>query len=99
MLQRYPMVWQGMLALKNDQSYVQMHFVSGSKDLPEQALPRAICNQALPLRISQRMRLEQPNLEGVTKRMIVSYRNKLINSKLVLTTKRISKRSSFQSKK
>ncbi|KAK7093999.1 hypothetical protein V1264_007676 [Littorina saxatilis] len=69
-LGRYPMVWQGMLALKNDQSYVQMHFVSGSKDLPEQALPRAICNQALPLRISQRMRLEQPNLEGVTKRMI-----------------------------
>ncbi|XP_070174292.1 uncharacterized protein [Littorina saxatilis] len=68
-LGRYPRVWQGMLALKNDQSYVQMHFVSGSKDLPEQALPRAICNQALPFRISQRMHLEQPNLEGVTKRM------------------------------
>ena len=67
------MVWQGMLALKNDQSYVQMHFVSGSKDLPDQALPQVVFSgQALPLRISQRMRLEPPNLEGVTKRMIVS---------------------------
>ena len=73
LLQRYPMVWQGMLALKNDQSYVQMHFVSGSKDLPDQALPQVVFSgQALPLRISQRMRLEPPNLEGVTKRMIVS---------------------------
>lgn len=73
LLQRYPMVWQGMLALKNDQSYVQMHFVSRSKDLPDQALPQVVFSgQALPLRISQRMRLEPPNLEGVTKRMIVS---------------------------
>lgn len=70
-LGRYPMMWQGMLALKNDQSYVQMHFVSGSKDLPHQALPRDLFQgQCLPLRISQRMRLETANLEGVTKRMI-----------------------------
>ena len=72
--QRYPLVWQGMLALKNDQSYVQMHFVSGSMDLPTMALPsQTVYNgQTLPLRISQRMRLEPSNLEGVTKRMIVS---------------------------
>lgn len=69
------MVWQGMLALKNDHSFVQMHFVSGSRDLPDQALPQPlISGAALPLRISQRMRLETPNLEGVTKRMIVSKR-------------------------
>nr|KAG5695327.1 hypothetical protein BaRGS_006551 [Batillaria attramentaria] len=70
-LGRYQMVWQGMLALKNDHSYVQMHFVSGSRDLPDQALPQPVIGgAALPLRISQRMRLETPNLEGVTKRMI-----------------------------
>lgn len=70
-LGRYAMVWQGMLALKNDHSYVQMHFVSGSRDLPDQALPQPVIGgAALPLRISQRMRLETPNLEGVTKRMI-----------------------------
>lgn len=72
-LQRYPLVWSGMLALKNDQSHVQMHFVSGSRELPDQALPQPLISGAsLPLRISQRMRLETPNLEGVTKRMIVS---------------------------
>ncbi|XP_025083037.1 protein split ends-like isoform X2 [Pomacea canaliculata] len=70
-LGRYPLVWSGMLALKNDQSHVQMHFVSGSRELPDQALPQPLISGAsLPLRISQRMRLETPNLEGVTKRMI-----------------------------
>ncbi|BFZ23307.1 hypothetical protein BsWGS_26345 [Bradybaena similaris] len=69
-LQRYPVMWQGALALKNDNSYVQMHFIAGNRRLPNQALPQPMQNGALPpLRISQRMRLEHAQLEGVTKRM------------------------------
>lgn len=74
LLQRYPVMWQGMLALKNDNSYVQMHFIAGNRQLPKQALPQPIpnSNALSPLRISQRMRLEQTQLEGVAKRMLVS---------------------------
>ncbi|XP_059158744.1 uncharacterized protein LOC131942822 isoform X2 [Physella acuta] len=69
-LQHYPVMWQGALALKNDNSYVQMHFVAGNRRLPNLALPQPMQNGALPpLRISQRMRLEQAQLEGVAKRM------------------------------
>lgn len=79
------MMWQGMLALKNDQSFVQMHFVSGSKDLPHQALPQAVFQgQCLPLRISQRMRMETANLDGVTKRMIVSARSHFFSTPLLV---------------
>ena len=71
-LQRFPVMWQGILALKNDQSYVQMHFIAGNRRLPNQALPQPMPNGSLnPLRIAQRMRLEHTQLDGVAKRMQV----------------------------
>ncbi|GFO42532.1 msx2-interacting protein [Plakobranchus ocellatus] len=69
-LQRFPVMWQGGLALKNESSYVQMHFIAGNRRLPSQALPQPLPNGGLPpLRISQRMRLEHSQLDGVAKRM------------------------------
>ena len=70
--QRFPVMWQGGLALKNESSYVQMHFIAGNRRLPSQALPQPLPNGVLPpLRISQRMRLEHSQLDGVAKRMQV----------------------------
>lgn len=70
--QKYPIVWQGLLALKNDTAAVQLHFVSGNNVLAHRSLPAP--EGGPPLRIAQRMRLEAPQLEGVTRRMMVRIR-------------------------
>lgn len=71
LLQRYPVMWQGLLALKNDQAAVQMHFVYGSRDVAEKSLPRNIDGSTPPLRIAQRMRLEPAQINGVGQKMQV----------------------------
>jgi hypothetical protein len=72
LLQRYPVVWQGLLALKNDQAAVQMHFISGSPTLAQASLPKTVTEGATAsVKISQRMRLEQTQLEGVARKMQV----------------------------
>lgn len=68
--QKYPIVWQGLLALKNDTAAVQLHFVSGNNVLAHRSLPPP--EGAPLLRIAQRMRLEASQLEGVARRMTVS---------------------------
>ncbi|XP_076358509.1 LOW QUALITY PROTEIN: uncharacterized protein LOC143251056 [Tachypleus tridentatus] len=69
LLQRYPVMWQGLLALKNDQAAVQMHFVSGNPLIARASLPPMTEGGTPPLRIAQRMRLEQNQLEGVARKM------------------------------
>lgn len=71
LLQRYPVMWQGLLALKTDQAAVQMHFVFGNPSVARASLPRNSDGSTPPLRIAQRMRLEQTQLEGVAKKMQV----------------------------
>lgn len=71
LLLRYPVMWQGLLALKNDQAAVQMHFVYGSRDVAEKSLPRNIDGSTPPLRIAQRMRLEPAQIDGVARKMQV----------------------------
>ncbi|XP_051517986.1 msx2-interacting protein isoform X2 [Myxocyprinus asiaticus] len=69
LLTKYPIIWQGHLALKNDTAAVQLHFVSGNNVLAHRSLPPP---EAGPfLRIAQRMRLEASQLEGVARRMTV----------------------------
>ncbi|GFQ97688.1 protein split ends [Trichonephila clavata] len=68
LVQRYPVVWQGILALKNDQAAVQMHFVSGNPGIARASLPTYDVDPS-PLRIAQRMRLEPLQLEGVKKKI------------------------------
>uniref|UniRef100_A0A8B9LRU5 Msx2-interacting protein n=1 Tax=Astyanax mexicanus TaxID=7994 RepID=A0A8B9LRU5_ASTMX len=69
LLKKYPIVWQGHLALKNDSAAVQLHFVSGNNVLAHRSLPPP--EGGPPLRIAQRMRLEASQLEGVARRMTV----------------------------
>jgi len=65
-------MWQGLLALKNDQAAVQMHFVFGNPLVARESLPCNSDGSTPPLRIAQRMRLEQTQLEGVARKMQVS---------------------------
>ncbi|XP_041744458.2 msx2-interacting protein isoform X5 [Coregonus clupeaformis] len=67
LLTKYPIVWQGLLALKNDQAAVQLHFVCGNKGLALRSLP--LPEGGALLRIVQRMRLEASQLDGVARRM------------------------------
>ncbi|XP_028301659.1 msx2-interacting protein isoform X2 [Gouania willdenowi] len=67
LLTKYPIVWQGLLALKNDTAAVQLHFVCGNKVLAHRSLP--LQEGGALLRIVQRMRLEAPQLESVARRM------------------------------
>lgn len=74
LLQRYPVMWQGLLALKNDQAAVQMHFVFGNPNVARDSLPCNSDGSTPPLRIAQRMRLEQTQVEGVARKMQVCTR-------------------------
>lgn len=69
LLQRYPIMWQGLMALKNDHAVVQMHFISGNPHVARGSLPMSPDGLTLPLRIAQRMRLEQQQLEGVMRKI------------------------------
>ncbi|KAM6925611.1 LOW QUALITY PROTEIN: msx2-interacting protein [Xenentodon cancila] len=69
LLKKYPIVWQGLLALKNDQAAVQLHFVSGNTVLAQRSLPPLEGGSLL--RIVQRMRLEASQLDSVARRMTV----------------------------
>lgn len=73
LLQRYPLMWQGLLALKTDQAAVQMHFVHGNPAIATDSLPCNSDGSTPPMRIAQRMRLEQTQLEGVARKMQVSH--------------------------
>ncbi|XP_060522030.1 protein split ends isoform X2 [Cylas formicarius] len=69
LLKHYPLMWQGLLALKNDQAAVQMYSVSGNDDVAKCSLPKNPDESTPPLRIFQRMRLEPPQVEGVARKM------------------------------
>jgi hypothetical protein len=69
LLQRYPVMWQGLLALKNDQAAVQMHFVYGNRQVAQDSLPCNSDGTTPPLRIAQRMRLEPAQIDGVARKM------------------------------
>ncbi|KAG8191484.1 hypothetical protein JTE90_020732 [Oedothorax gibbosus] len=71
LLQNHPVIWQGLLALKNDQAAVQMHYVSGNAVIAKQSLPPLIheSGETGLLRIAQRMRLEAMQIEGVRKKL------------------------------
>jgi hypothetical protein len=69
LLRRYPVMWQGHLTLKNESAAVQLHFLSGNVQLAKSSLPGLGEGQSPALRIAQRMRLEQTQLEGVQRRM------------------------------
>lgn len=40
LLERYKILWQGLLCLKNDSATVQLHFVTGNSQMADKSLPR-----------------------------------------------------------
>lgn len=72
LLDKYPLMWQGLLALKTEQAAVQMHFVHGNKKIAKASLPFNADRTTPPLRIAQRMRLEPSQIDGVARKMMVS---------------------------
>ena len=64
-LAAYPICWSGTLGLKNDMANVRMHYVSGNRDLAKASLP----DTGSTLKIVQRMRLEDSQLDGVARKM------------------------------
>lgn len=71
LLEVYPLMWQGILALKGEQAAVQMHFVFGNKKIAKASLPVNADHTTPPLRIAQRMRMEPSQIEGVARKMQV----------------------------
>lgn len=69
LLRRYPVMWQGLLALKNDSAAVQMHFVGGNPGVAGDTLSRHADHSTPLLRIAQRMRLEPAQLDQVHRKM------------------------------
>ncbi|KAL4703529.1 hypothetical protein ACJJTC_010149 [Scirpophaga incertulas] len=69
LLRRYPVMWQGLLALKNDSAAVQMHFVHGNPAVAGDTLPRLADGSTPLLRVAQRMRLEPAQLDQVHRKM------------------------------
>ena len=69
LIERYRIMWQGMLCLKHDSATVQLHFIWGSNRMAEMSLPdspliRSPAGVNLPqLRIIQRMRLDLPQVK------------------------------------
>ena len=69
--ENFPQMWTGALVLKNVTAMMKMHFVSGCYDVARCALPTG--SDAGIIRIVQRMRLEQTQLEGVARKMTVNH--------------------------
>lgn len=65
---RFAVAWRGAFALKTSAFPLRMHLVGGNPELAD-ALLRAV-GQGKVLSISQRLRLDQPKLEEVSRRVI-----------------------------
>lgn len=77
LIERYKILWQGLLCLKNDAATVQLHYIFGSSQMADRSLPKeqmmSTAGVSLPqLRIVQRMRLEPPQVETVQSKMFDS---------------------------
>ncbi|EJW87485.1 hypothetical protein WUBG_01604 [Wuchereria bancrofti] len=69
---RYPVMWQGIIALKTNETRVQMHKVGGNAEMCKRSLDQfTTTSNHMPLiRINQRMRMEAGQLESVQCKMM-----------------------------
>ena len=63
------MSWRGHLVLKNSAFATRMFLVGGDMSTAENLLPHNLANDDSALRITQRLRLDQPKLDEVGKRI------------------------------
>ncbi|XP_035715917.1 msx2-interacting protein isoform X2 [Folsomia candida] len=68
-LQRLPIMWQGLLAVKNNTAASQMHFLSGAQDVAREALASNPDGTIPPLKITEKMQLEEAHLMELAARM------------------------------
>lgn len=63
-------LWTGSFMIKNDTATIAMNYVSGNINIARNCLSQmTVDSQSAPLRILQRMRLEQSQLEGVQRKL------------------------------
>lgn len=63
-------IWTGSFTMKSDTACVAMNFVSGNAEIARKCLQQmSVDNRAAPIKITQRMRLEMPQLEGVQRKL------------------------------
>ena len=65
-----PVVWSGALVLKNSAFAARMHLVSGEVNLVDTLMRDTTTTEMPVLRITQRLRLDQPKLEEVGRRVL-----------------------------
>ena len=65
-------IWTGSFMMKNDIASIAMNFVSGNMEIARDCLTQMSADsRSGPLRILQRMRLEQIQLEGVHRKLLL----------------------------
>ena len=71
LVKRFAVAWRGALILKNSAFPVRMHFIGGNPEVADSLLRSdgSAPSQNSILRITQRLRLDQPKLEEVTRRI------------------------------
>ena len=71
LVKRFAVAWRGALILKNSAFPVRMHFIGGNPEVADSLLRSdgSTPSQNSVLRITQRLRLDQPKLEEVTRRI------------------------------
>lgn len=71
LVKRFAVAWRGALILKNSAFPVRMHFIGGNPEVADSLLRSdgSASSQNSVLRITQRLRLDQPKLEEVTRRI------------------------------
>ncbi len=65
-----PVVWSGALVLKNSAFAARMHLLSGEVNLVDNLMRDPTTTEMPVLRIMQRLRLDQPKLDEVNKRVL-----------------------------
>ncbi|XP_022099422.1 putative RNA-binding protein 15 [Acanthaster planci] len=65
----FPQSWQSHIVLKNSAFATAMYFIGGDLSVAENLLPVGGASEESPLRITQRLRLDQPKLDEVGKRI------------------------------
>ncbi|XP_068718026.1 RNA-binding protein 15-like [Montipora capricornis] len=71
LVKRFAVAWRGALILKSSAFPVRMHFIGGNPEVADSLLRSdgSTSSQNSILRITQRLRLDQPKLEEVTRRI------------------------------
>jgi len=70
-----PNVFHGSLALKNDEAYIQMHFIKGNRSIADRALKpfnSLFLPSPQPLRVTQRMRMDNTSMPSLEAKLQVS---------------------------